>query len=480
MPLDLVVDNLYLSDLAYAADATRLDAADIWHVLSVGCDVQAATGFVRSERAVRYLALPDVRDEPEDNLMRLFPVLLTFLYEAATASSGRKNVVVHCVHGQSRSAATIVAFLSSPLRAQATHAAHAAHVWRTTASTDAHAHAPAHALGHEDAESTMSLDQALGFLKRRVSRICINPGFLSQLHLYYHRHLFPAEYAMVMSMEGPDGRRSPGESGEDGVLPSETRVDASGTGGGGGEGWGSGAVYVLQCVACGQALLHARRESRACTAHLPVPTRGDDDAVCAVAVAVAGTPPWSEGVVAATAAATGEHQHQELPDPDLRQPDLCQQILSPRVGSAALLEKHLDDYYRGYTSPLEWERHMVRLAVPLDPAPTKKGTKGRKAKATRGGDAAMTAAVVTESVDASLALYAHPDGWVHAQRHARAAQAQAVAGGGGGGEWALCCPNTHCATPVGVYRKGGLRVCDGFLKTYLAALWLRTTRWEFM
>ena len=117
MHLDLVHDNIYLSDLEAAADSSQLDALNICHVLSVGCNVQQATNFTKSSRNVRYLALPSVHDEPEANLIRLFPQLLKFLHEASDSTDmNDRNVVVHCVYGQSRSAATLVAYLSSTLR----------------------------------------------------------------------------------------------------------------------------------------------------------------------------------------------------------------------------------------------------------------------------------------------------------------------------------------------------------------------------
>ena len=161
MHLDLVNDYIWLSDLEAAADASKLDALNICHVLSVGCDVQGATNFVKSNRTIRYMALPDIRDEPEANLMRLFPQMLTFLHEASLEKGTNRNIVVHCVHGQSRSAATVVAYLSSSFSGM-----------------------------------NMNLEDTLTFLKDRCPRICINPGFLSQMHLYYNRMHYPAEYSL--------------------------------------------------------------------------------------------------------------------------------------------------------------------------------------------------------------------------------------------------------------------------------------------
>lgn len=40
----------------------------------------------------------------------------------------------------------------------------------------------------------MSLAELLAYLLKAKPDICINPGFLSQLHLFYYRHVFPAEY----------------------------------------------------------------------------------------------------------------------------------------------------------------------------------------------------------------------------------------------------------------------------------------------
>ena len=63
----------------------------------------------------------------------------------------------------------------------------------------------------------------------------------------------------------------------------------------------------------------------------------------------------------------------------------------------------------------------------------------------------------------ALAFYIHPDGWIHRQKTEKA----------GANEWEILCPNIECATSIGLFRKGGLRICDGYLRTYLAALFMR-------
>jgi hypothetical protein len=64
---------------------------------------------------------------------------------------------VHCVYGQSRSATIILSYLLS---------------------------------------QGISLDESILLLKEKHPTISINPGFLSQLHLYANRSQFPAEYSL--------------------------------------------------------------------------------------------------------------------------------------------------------------------------------------------------------------------------------------------------------------------------------------------
>jgi hypothetical protein len=70
-------------------------------------------------------------------------------------------VLVHCYYGQSRSATVVLAYLL------------------------------------EYYSPKLSLGDAFDLLKGVKPDICINPGFLSQLHLFFHRLKYPAEYDLL-------------------------------------------------------------------------------------------------------------------------------------------------------------------------------------------------------------------------------------------------------------------------------------------
>jgi hypothetical protein len=405
MHLDLVHDYIWLSDLEAAADASKLDALNICHVLSVGCDVQGATNFVKSNRTIRYMALPDIRDEPEANLMRLFPQMLTFLHEASLEKGTNRNIVVHCVHGQSRSAATVVAYLSSSFSGM-----------------------------------NMNLEDTLTFLKDRCPRICINPGFLSQMHLYYNRMHYPAEYSLAM--------RGTVTHNND-IFRSENEQDERSTTN------ERGSMYVLRCLKCRYALLHAKRSSPECTMHIPVLNTNDAN-YCEYACAVA-------HALARSFVAPSSDTDFNFDGSDYVGPDIREQLLVPRPDSAALLKEHLDPYYHGYTSTLEYDRYLVKLEVPIDLAPKQSQKKKKKTEITSD----------IPDYGPAISLYVHPDGWIHKQITDKAkANTSEI-------EWEINCPNPSCASSIGIFRKGGLRVCDGFLKTYLTALFMRKTQWEY-
>lgn len=101
------------------------------------------------------LRLESVRDEPQQNLLPV--LLLTDAFIAEHIAAGTPTLV-HCVHGQSRSAAAVVSFL---LRGGS------------------------------------SLQGAIDTLSAARPSLCINPGFLSQLHLLHHRAEYPAEYSLL-------------------------------------------------------------------------------------------------------------------------------------------------------------------------------------------------------------------------------------------------------------------------------------------
>ena len=92
--------------------------------------------------------------------------------------------------------------------------------------------------------------------------------------------------------------------------------------------------------------------------------------------------------------------------------DMHIQLLLPRVETEALLSRHLDPYYHGYTSPLEYERNVRKLAFPLDLSGKSRGgqysKKGKKQK--------TQTAEETKDHGPALAVYATPGGWIDQQR----------------------------------------------------------------
>ncbi|CAM9189246.1 unnamed protein product, partial [Ectocarpus fasciculatus] len=132
--MDEILGGILIGSLVQASDESALKQHGIGAVLSIGCEPDHFDG-------IEYCAFPDHLDMPETNLLSVFPSSTQFL--SAQLALGRK-VLVHCVYGQSRSSATITAFLIL--------------------------------------EKNMSLEESLDLLQDKHPSICINPGFLSQLH----------------------------------------------------------------------------------------------------------------------------------------------------------------------------------------------------------------------------------------------------------------------------------------------------------
>ena len=195
MTLNSVVNGLYLSDLQSASDVSLLAEAGITHVLSLGCEVQGELGAFNSSK-LEFLAFPSVLDTTDERIIRIFDECLTFLSQVLKEPrSGNKKVLVHCVYGQSRSATIVAAFLMT---------------------------------------AGFEFDYALDYLKRKCPNISINPSFLSQLHLYYYRRVFLAEYRLMMGEHGPKCNTTPCS------VPNKS------------------PTFVIHCASCNQNLLHHR------------------------------------------------------------------------------------------------------------------------------------------------------------------------------------------------------------------------------
>jgi dual specificity phosphatase 12 len=151
--------KLYVGNYAAAQDADLLDRHNVTHVISAGFRVghfSTASSAPTSSR-YRYLCV-DVRDDPNENLLRHLPRATAFI-QKALGGDGGGCVFVHCVHGQSRSCAIVVAYLMRMC-------------W-------------------EQSDQSSDNDDPKSLLHRcyhqvEAARPCmaINPGFVQQLELY--------------------------------------------------------------------------------------------------------------------------------------------------------------------------------------------------------------------------------------------------------------------------------------------------------
>ena len=108
-----------------------------------------------------YLHIDDV---PEANIVQYFPKSVAFISNALNDQTS--NVLVHCVHGQSRSCAVVVAYL------MAVHLRECAGLSR-----------------YIDEESTRLLHDCYEIVQQARPCMAINPGFVQQLEIY-RRMLF--------------------------------------------------------------------------------------------------------------------------------------------------------------------------------------------------------------------------------------------------------------------------------------------------
>lgn len=120
-------------------------------MLSIGCTLSSTENLVYS------LAFPDIQDSPDQNILSLFVSANEFL---DTCRQQKLSTLIHCVYGQSRSVTLCIAYLI---------------------------------------HMGMNLEEAMTYVKNKHNAICVNPGFLSQLHLYAFRNQYSAEYSLLLS-----------------------------------------------------------------------------------------------------------------------------------------------------------------------------------------------------------------------------------------------------------------------------------------
>jgi predicted protein tyrosine phosphatase len=166
--MDEVIPGLFIGPKE-SAELSSLQQAGITAVVSVGCPspeestrtltpshthsshTHTHTHTLHTHDSVQYLSFPTILDTPESIILHIFAKTTAFIASQLEKKSPHSHthshthshsVLVHCVYGQSRSAAVIVAFLLSK--------------------------------GYK-------VSEALIMLKSKHSNICVNPGFISQV-----------------------------------------------------------------------------------------------------------------------------------------------------------------------------------------------------------------------------------------------------------------------------------------------------------
>lgn len=161
MTMDVVYENdenvkLYISDLA-SVTLSSLSLHDIGLVVSVGCTIDSiinstdisnsntsnstdTNDITNTTGSIERVSYPDILDQPEQVILHILNDTNTAITK--TINIDKKNVLVHCIYGQSRSVTITISYLMS--------------------------------IG-------IDLQSSIDIIKRARPCICINPGFLCQL-----------------------------------------------------------------------------------------------------------------------------------------------------------------------------------------------------------------------------------------------------------------------------------------------------------
>ena len=154
----IIEGKLYVGNYSAVQDADLLDRHNVTHVISAGFRAGhfSTTSSAPTSSKYRYLCI-DVRDDPNENLLRHLPRATTFIQKALDGG-GNGCVFVHCVHGQSRSCAIVVAYLMRMC-------------WEQSDQSD-----------NDDPRSLLHRC----YHRVETARPCmaINPGFVRQLEVY--------------------------------------------------------------------------------------------------------------------------------------------------------------------------------------------------------------------------------------------------------------------------------------------------------
>lgn len=142
--------NVFLSSHALAYDLEVLRVLGVSHVINVTHDHPNAAG-AEDELGISYIRVP-VIDESTQDIQSHLSRAVGFLDQAVR---GGGRVLVHCRHGQSRSASVLLAWFMQTRR------------W--------------------------SLEEALAYLQTQRPRVCPNPGFQTQVQQWVERNEATAE-----------------------------------------------------------------------------------------------------------------------------------------------------------------------------------------------------------------------------------------------------------------------------------------------
>ena len=148
--MDMIVDYLYISSLHHANNLEELNRLSIRAVISLGCapNIPGITS---------HTCYPDITDTLDCVILHTFKETTQII---KSNLERQMSVLVHCIQGQSRSAVIILAYLIS---------------------------------------TGLSMQQGIDILKSKHPDTCINPSFLSQVHLFNNRSTFLAEYLLLIS-----------------------------------------------------------------------------------------------------------------------------------------------------------------------------------------------------------------------------------------------------------------------------------------
>jgi len=164
--------GLWLGSYHAASDLTTLAERGVTHVLTVGLKDKISR-LIGSRQRLRIQPseydrftrlLVDSEDQPSFRLDKHFEACSAFISEALAAGTG---ILVHCVAGQSRSPAVVIA-----------------HLMR---------------------QEKWSLDHALDYVRSRRPLVCPNIGFLDQLRSFESRFGLGSKQLLVLEEVSPSG-----------------------------------------------------------------------------------------------------------------------------------------------------------------------------------------------------------------------------------------------------------------------------------